>query len=372
MSAGWTGALALCAAICAAAPSASAQATFPGTPVGADASSQTIVLQNGPFAPPVTLGQPAVSGAAAAAFRLVADTCTGRTLYSSEACNATVIFRPGRIGAHTATLTVPVEGEPEAPFSSELSGEGIEGLRLAPSPIDFGAVFLPSRSQQEVLVENVSGGDLSLFPRIEPATLAFRLYRPPVPDVCPSHRVPLAAGATCRLGVTFIPRPGLATEARLVFGGTGAEMGSVALRGTVVPRPPAAPIRFPTPDATGVLRKGLRAALARLRGRSRAALLKRGLIIRGLVPPARGVLGLSVHARRTSSAGPLVAVRRRLPVQPGQKATIRAHLTRAGRRRLRSGRPLVLDVKLTLVARSDDRLSEASGVLRLGRVPKRR
>jgi hypothetical protein len=35
-------------------------------------------------------------------------------------------------------------------------------------------------------------------------------------------------------------------------------------------------------------------------------------------------------------------------------------------------RRLALDVKLTLVARSDDRLSEAQGVLRLGRVPKRR
>ena len=39
---------------------------------------------------------------------------------------------------------------------------------------------------------------------------------------------------------------------------------------------------------------------------------------------------------------------------------------------LGSGRPLILDVKLTLVARSDERLSEATGVLRLGREPKRR
>jgi hypothetical protein len=100
--------------------------------------------------------------------------------------------------------------------------------------------------------------------------------------------------------------------------------------------------------------------------------LKRGLTVRGIVPPGQGALGLAVRARRASPGATLVAARRRLGVQPGRQATIRARLTRAGKRLLRSGRPLVLDAKLTLVARSDDRLSEAKGVLRVGPVPKQR
>jgi hypothetical protein len=336
------------------------------------ASQELVVVNEDPVS--VTLGQPAVSGPDAAAFGLVANTCSGQSLASGEECSVTMIFRPARTGAHAATLEVPVEGEPDASFSAELSGEGIQSLRLTPSLVDFGTVFL-TRSQRELLVENVSGREISpLLARIEPFTGRFRIYRPPVPDVCGRT---LAAGASCRVGATFIPLPGPTTEARLIFQSSGAEMGSVALRGTWAPRPAAAPIRFPTPDATSALRKRLRAALARLRGRSRAALLRRGLIVRGIVPPAQGALSLLVRGRRASPrkqdasrVARLVAVRRRLAVQPGQPATIRAHLTRRGRRTLTSGRPLILDVNLAFVARSDDRLSEAKGVLRVGRAPK--
>jgi hypothetical protein len=336
------------------------------------ASQELVVVNEEPD--PVTLGQPAVSGPDAAAFGFVANTCSWQSLASGEECSVTMIFRPARTGAHAATLELPVEGEPDASFSAELSGEGIQSLRLTPSVVDFGPVFL-SRSQREVLVENVSGREISpLFAWIEPFG-PFLIYRPRVPDVCGRT---LAAGASCRIGATFVPRPGLTTEGRLILRSGWAEMGSVALRGTWAPRPAAAPIRFPTPDATGVLRKRLRAALGRLRGRSREALLKRGLVVRGIVPPAQGALSLVVRGRPASPrkqdaslVARLVAVRRRLAVPPGQPATIRAHLTRPGRRMLRGGGPLILDVKLTLVARSDDRLSEAKGVLRLGRVPKR-
>jgi hypothetical protein len=56
-----------------------------------------------------------------------------------------------------------------------------------------------------------------------------------------------------------------------------------------------------------------------------------------------------------------------VPVQAGRRTTIRARVTRAGRRLLKSGRRLVLDVRLTLVARTDQRLSEANRVIRLRR-----
>jgi centrosomal CEP192-like protein len=367
-------AAAVLAAVLVGAPAAMAQVAFPQTPVGASSANQDIAFVNDD-PDPVALGQTAVSSSDAAAFQVVVDTCAGETLGPDEECRVSVAFRATRIGTHAATLQVPVEGDPDAPFSVALSGEGIPWLRLTPSVLDFGTVAFLGPAQ-DVLVENVSGRETSLRAWIDPLFAGFALSRAPTPDRCGST---LAAGATCRVGVTFRPQPGVTTEARLVFRGTQTEVGSVTLRGTGAFRPRTPPIRFPTPDATAVLRKGLREALGRLRGRSREIMSRRGLIVRGIVPPAQGRLGLVVRGRRASprrqGAAPtatLVAARRRVPVQAGQRATIRARLTRAGRRLLRSGRPLVLDVKLALVARSDDRLSEANGVLRLGRVPRKR
>lgn len=369
-------AAAVLAAALGGAATAQAQVAFPQTPVGASAANQDVVVVNDD-PESITLGQAAVSGPDAPAFPVAADTCAGKTLASGDECTVTVGFTSARIGTHTATLQVPVEGEPDAPLSAGLSGEGIPWLRVTPSLLDFGTVLPFPRNTKDVLVENVSGREVfGLRVRTEPFTGAFLPARDPAPDRC---GFTLAAGATCRVPIRFTPSAGVAMEARLVFSNTQTEIGSVTLRGTGAFRPPTPPIRFPTPDATAVLRKRLREALGRLRGRSREVLLRRGLTIRGVVPPAQGRLSLVVRGRRASPRGPgsspaatVLAARRRVPVQAGQRVTIRARLTRAGRRLLRSGRPLILDVKLTLVARSDDRLSDANGGLRLGRVPRKR
>jgi hypothetical protein len=316
------------------------------------------------------LGQPALSGADAAAFQVRANTCAGRTLASGEQCTVSVTFRPARTGAHTATLQVPVDGDPGAPYSVALSGEGLPWLRLTPPVLDFGTVLSRAGATQDVLVENVSGRQISpLAARITPVTGAFRRNPVLAPNRCGTT---LAAGASCVFGVSFSPPSVGPHEAQLVFGRLGVHMGSVTLRGTAAAVPSVTPIGFPTPDATAVLRKRLRAALARLRGRSREVLLKRGLVVRGVVAPVKGVLRVVVDARRGSRGAPVLAARRRLAVQAGSPATIRARLTRAGRRLLKSGRRLVLDVSLTLVAGGDSRLSEANRVLRLGRAPKQR
>jgi hypothetical protein len=313
---------------------------------------------------PITLGQAALSGPDAAAFRVTSDTCGGRTLASGEGCAVSVTFWPRRLGTHAATVQVPVVGDASAPYTAALSGEGIPWLRITPSVLDFGTVL--ASPVQEVLVENVSGRAIStLRPRTDPLTGAFRVDRALAAGRCGTT---LAAGASCRVGVSFVPRTAGPHEARLLFvGRVGEDLGSaITLRGTGATRPSGTPIGFPTPNATAMLRKRLRLALQRL-GRSRKALLKRGLVVRGIVPPADGNLRLTVHARRASSAATLVAARRRVPVQAGRRTTIRARVTRAGRRLLKSGRRLVLDVRLTLVARTDQRVSEANRVLRLRR-----
>jgi hypothetical protein len=367
------GALALCAAICAApaaAPAATAQVAYGPMLVGVASSRPAMEIVNHDL-DPVTLGQPALSGSDATAFRMTSDTCGGRTLASGEECAVSVMFWPKRIGTHAATLQVPLDGNPGAPYSVALSGEGIPWLRLTPSVLDFGTVLVRSSATQDVLVENVSGRDISdLSPRIASPGGGFGLDRAFPPDRCGTT---LAVGATCRLGVNFTPHTAGANETRLRFLRIGQDLGStVTLRGTGAPGPAATPIRYHTPDATAVLRKRLRAAVTRLRGQSREVLLKRGLIVRGIVAPVQGVLRVVVDALRGSSGATVVAARRRLAVQPGRPATIRARLTRAGRRLLRSGRRLVLDVRLTLVADADSRLSAATGVLRLGQARQRR
>jgi hypothetical protein len=178
--------------------------------------------------------QPAFSGADAAAFRVVADTCAGATLDSGEACTVTVTFRPARLGPHTATLQVPVEGEPDAPFESGLSGEGIPGVRLTPSILDFGTLLGLSGATQHVLVESVSGREMfSPLTRTEPVTGAFRRDST-IPDRCEGK---LAPGATCRVGIR--PRPGVTDEARLVFG-SQMEMPPDPCRPTPAEKRPAA------------------------------------------------------------------------------------------------------------------------------------
>jgi hypothetical protein len=349
-----------------------AQFAFPPMPVGGGPSfgSSVAILNEDPD--PIRLGAPAVIGPDAAAFQVAGGTCTGATLPGDGGqCTVRVRFTPGRVGTHTATLQIPVEGQPDAPLSVGLSGEGIPALRLTPAVLDFGTVLAFSGADQDVFVENVSGQQVDLSPSIRPrtGTRPFLIRREFAPDRCGET---LAAGATCRVALTFHPQTGGVAEARLVFGRFQTEMGGVGLRGTGIARPrPTSPrptpSPFSTPNATAMLRKRLRVALQRLRGVSRETLLKRGLVVRGMVPPAEGVLGLMVEARRASSAATVVAARPRLPARAGRRTTIRARLTRAGRRLLRSGRRLVLDVRLTLVARPDSRLSEANGVLRLAR-----
>jgi hypothetical protein len=93
-------------------------------------------------------------------------------------------------------------------------------------------------------------------------------------------------------------------------------------------------------------------------------------VVRGIVPPVAGLLRLEVWARGSKrSPARLVAVRRRLAAQADRPARIRAKLTRAGRRLLRSGRPLVLEIELTMTAQADKLVSKADGVLRLARTP---
>jgi hypothetical protein len=344
-----------------------ADVAFDPVLVGAYVPAEEIVVENFD-SEPLELAPAVLRGADATAFQIGLDYCDDAPLEPGDACSVWVRFRPLRVGAHSATLDIEVAGDPE-PLSVQLSGEGLPWLKMTPSALDF-AILPTTRTQpQDVFVENVSGRTIStLFVRLSRYGTGFGIAA----DTC--RRATLAPGATCRVSVSFTISPfaGPVSEEVLKFVNGADVVASVALRGTVLRLPAAGGETVDTPDVSALLGRRLRAALAPLRGgnRGRAALLRRGLVVRGIVPPVPGLLRLEVWARGSKrSPARLVAVRRRLAAQADRPARIRAKLTRAGRRLLRSGRPLVLEIELTMTAQADKLVSKADGVLRLARTP---
>jgi hypothetical protein len=356
-----------------AAPEAMADVAFDPVPVGADSPWEEILVENADSQPlafePAVLGGPDAAG-----FVIVADDCDDAPLQPGEICAVTILFRPQRVGPHSARLDIRIDGEPE-PLSVQLSGEGIPWLRFTPAALDFATLRRTVSQPQDVVVENVSGRTMNpLLPMLDRSG-DFRI----VADTCRAAK--LAPGATCRVSVTFangLPA-GSVSEALLNFvSGPNSTLtgwnvvASVALRGTTLAQSATTVPSGDTPDISARLGRRLRAALAPLRGgnQGRVALLRSGLVVRGIVSPVPGVLGLEVWARGSKrTPATLVAVRWRLAAQADKPARIKARLTRAGRRLLRRGRPLVLEIELTMTAQADKLVSSAERVLRLGRAP---
>jgi hypothetical protein len=354
-----------------AAPEAMGDVAFEPTPFGADSSGAEILVEN-TDAEPLVLEAAVLGGPDAAGFQIVADDCDDAPLQSGEICSIAILFSPQRLGAHFATLDIAIDGDPE-PLSVQLSGEGIPWLKVTPAVLDVAAVRMTRSAPHDVVVENVSGRTMTtVFARVE-RTGGFDI----VADTCRSAT--LAPGASCRVSLVFgtSAPAGNVSEGLLTFANglnstlTGWNVvASVALRGTTLALPTTTVPTGDTPDVSAQLGRRLRAALAPLRGgtRGRVALLRSGLVVRGIVSPVPGLLALEVWARGSKrSPARLVAVRRRVTAQAVRPARIKARLTRAGRRLLRSGRPLVLEIELTLTAKADKLVSSAERVLRLGR-----
>lgn len=100
------------------ASTATAQVDFGPVYVSTETSLEVSITGEGPF----TAGEPTITGPDVGAFQLWGDAC-GSQSHSDGECFVDVKFAPSRTGAHTATLVLPVEGEPE-PISIPLVGEG--------------------------------------------------------------------------------------------------------------------------------------------------------------------------------------------------------------------------------------------------------
>ncbi len=204
-----------------------------GVDAGSISASKSVTVTN-VSAGSITPGAATLSGANAAAFRVVTDGCSGTLLARDATCQLTVAFAPTTAGSQTAALQVPYAGI-RSPLTVALAGVGTLTTQapvasVAPTAIAFGdqRVRVPSDSRQ-VTVTNSGTAPLSVGTvalQGPDAAVFSRTF-----DTCSGQVV--AVGATCRVDVDFNPQAVGADSADLVVpSNDSASPLHVALTGT--------------------------------------------------------------------------------------------------------------------------------------------
>ena len=142
-----------------------------------------------------------LTGPNAASFAISDETCTDGPIAAGASCVVSLTFTPMAQGVHTATLQVTSDA---ADPTLDITVTGTGGLPVAVSPpsLDFGAVVVGQPSASESLTFS-NGGTVSIeLGAVEvngPDAAHFHI----VGDACSS--VQLAGGASCEVGVQFVP-----------------------------------------------------------------------------------------------------------------------------------------------------------------------
>jgi hypothetical protein len=173
------------------------QATL--TPPQADFGDVLIGAPSQPRAFTLTAGSTAVTGIKPAAdpadYVIESTTCGGR-LAASGVCTISVVFTPSAAGRRAGTLTVGRAGG--APLIASLAGTGLAaGPKLTPGEADFGSVDIGTSSAPTTFAL-ASGTSTLAIGAISVTTSDYEITA----NTCPTQ---LAAGQSCRIGVTFLP-----------------------------------------------------------------------------------------------------------------------------------------------------------------------
>lgn len=267
------------------------------------------------------------------------DGCFQVSLGPDESCFVEVAFAPKRAGRHTASLVLGGSG-PASGRTVPLSGTALPqaDIQIEPDSIDFGVLAAPFAAvTRQVVVRNLAGNSVSF--RVQTAGFFGRALTTIRNNTCGSG--PLAVGASCRLDLSVRPSR------------DGPFAGSLE----VVSRPQlelldSAPV---TGEARGALLSHmelvvgslLRDFARRWHVAPRATLRRRGFGMRFLAN-MDGSLRLTIaHAPAGSSAARTrLLARGSAPVESGEELTLRARLTRTGRKLL--ARPRRLRVRAQL------------------------
>lgn len=166
----------------------------------------------------VTLRE-SVSGTNAADFSITGGTCTS-TLGAGKACSIVVTFKPGALGAESATLSVSDSPDPLSPYPVAISTGPTIPATVTPTSIAFGTLKATSKTLNTT-VTNLSGFSLPLSESISGANAGdFTVAG----GTCGATA---AANSSCTIAVKFTPT-----------GGGSAESASMAVSVTNEPTRP--------------------------------------------------------------------------------------------------------------------------------------
>jgi hypothetical protein len=196
------------------------QLVFPIVAPGQSSASQTVTLTNtgGTAATSLTL-------TATAPFSLVQNTC-GSTLAAGASCSTGVIFSPSLNGSYTGTLTVASTSLASSATVALSGTGGTPGeVQASSSLIDFSQTGVGQLSSPVTVTLTNPSATSSLSSFAIAVTAGFAV----VNNTCPST---LAAGASCTVGVEFVPTSAGTTSGSLTAGSSTLATGvSVSLAG---------------------------------------------------------------------------------------------------------------------------------------------
>jgi hypothetical protein len=190
------------------------QLVFPIVAPGQSSASQTVTVTNtgGSAGTSLTL-------TVTPPFSLAQDTC-GTTLAAGASCSTGVIFSPSLNGSYTGTLTI-ASPSLAASATVALSGTGGTPGLVAASPIviDFSQTGVGLLSSPVTVTLTNPSATSSLASFAVAVTAGFKV----VNNACPST---LAAGASCTVGVEFVPASAGTTSGSLTAGSQALATGA--------------------------------------------------------------------------------------------------------------------------------------------------
>jgi hypothetical protein len=159
---------------------------------------------------PLTISSITISGGTAPGDYAMSGNCplSPDTLGAGKSCSITVTLTPSATGSRTATLTV-IHSAPTSPQTVSLTGAGVEPVTLSASSLPFGTV----------LEGNTSAAKLVTLTNNEKTALTFTSIATTGDFAIASNTcgTSVAAGAACKVGVTFSPTATGALTGTLTF-----------------------------------------------------------------------------------------------------------------------------------------------------------
>jgi len=159
---------------------------------------------------PLTINSITITGGTAPGDYAAGGNCpiSPDTLGAGKSCSITVTLTPSGTGSRTATLTV-THSAPTSPQTVSLSGTGVQPVTLSASSLGFGAV----------LEGNTSAAKLVTLTNHEKTALSFTSIATTGDFAIASNTcgTSVAAGAACKVGVTFSPTATGARAGTLTF-----------------------------------------------------------------------------------------------------------------------------------------------------------